>query len=223
MRQGLWEVYEVYKQVKKLLTGVSNYYTNKIKEHGAIAEGVDWNGEQSQIQRFEQLCKVIDVDAEFTINDVGCGYGALYDYIAEKHACFKYCGVDISEEMILAARKQVTQINASFVAGNMPETAADYCIASGIFNVKLNYANPDWLDYIIKSLDILNDYSSKGFSFNCLTAYSDEHKKRDYLYYADPCFLFDYCKRNYSKQVALLHDYGLWEFTILVRKEKQHE
>ncbi|MFX7953370.1 class I SAM-dependent methyltransferase, partial [Acinetobacter baumannii] len=58
-----------------------------------------------------------------------------------------------------------------------------------------------------------------GFSFNCLTSYSDEDRKRDYLYYADPCQLFDLCKRRYSRQVALLHDYGLYEFTILVRKD----
>ena len=39
------------------------------------------------------------------------------------------------------------------------------------------------------------------------------------LYYADPCRLFDLCKRRYAKNVALLHDYGLYEFTILVRKQ----
>ena len=33
------------------------------------------------------------------------------------------------------------------------------------------------------------------------------------LYYADPRAFFDLCKRHYSKQVALLHDYGLYEFT----------
>ena len=38
------------------------------------------------------------------------------------------------------------------------------------------------------------------------------------LYYGDPCFFFDHCKTRYSKQVGLLHDYGLYEFTILVRK-----
>ena len=38
------------------------------------------------------------------------------------------------------------------------------------------------------------------------------------LYYADPCELFDRCKRRYSRNVALLHDYDLYEFTILVRK-----
>ncbi|REM56201.1 class I SAM-dependent methyltransferase, partial [Mycobacterium tuberculosis] len=49
-------------------------------------------------------------------------------------------------------------------------------------------------------------------------SYSDASKMRDDLYYADPCALFDLCKRRYSKSVALLHDYGLYEFTILVRK-----
>ena len=42
---------------------------------------------------------------------------------------------------------------------------------------------------------------------------------RDYLYYAAPCMLFDTCKRRYSLNVALQNDYGLYEFTILVRKK----
>jgi len=41
---------------------------------------------------------------------------------------------------------------------------------------------------------------------------------RDDLYYADPCLLFTYCKTRYSRNVALLHDYGLHEFTLFVRK-----
>ena len=61
----------------------------------------------------------------------------------------------------------------------------------------------------------------KGFSFNCLAIYSDENYKKNYLYYADPCFLFDYCKRNFSKNIALLYDYFLYEFTTLVRKEEE--
>jgi hypothetical protein len=31
--------------------------------------------------------------------------------------------------------------------------------------------------------------------------------------------LFDLCKRRYSKHVALYHDYGLYEFTVVVRRE----
>ncbi len=68
-------------------------------------------------------------------------------------------------------------------------------------------------------LDVLDRTSRSGFAFNCLTSYSDADKMREYLYYADPCALFDLCKRRYSRNVALLHDYGLYEFTILVRKQ----
>jgi hypothetical protein len=40
---------------------------------------------------------------------------------------------------------------------------------------------------------------------------------RDYLYYPDPCRVFDYCKTHIAREVALLHDYGLFAFTIIVR------
>lgn len=58
----------------------------------------------------------------------------------------------------------------------------------------------------------------QGFSFNCLTSYSDKEKMRPDLYYADPSKIFDLCKRRYSRNVAVLHDYGLYEFTVIVRK-----
>lgn len=80
-------------------------------------------------------------------------------------------------------------------------------------------SDAEWFNYLQETLDSLDRFSRRGFSFNCLTSYSDEDRKRDYLYYADPCQLFDLCKRRYSRQVALLHDYGLYEFTILVRKD----
>jgi len=91
-------------------------------------------------------------------------------------------------------------------------------LASGIFNVRLGRSDAEWFDYLQTTLDVLDRTSSLGFAFNCLTSYSDEDKKRDYLYYADPCRLFDLCKRRYSRHVVLLHDYGLYEFTILVKK-----
>jgi hypothetical protein len=69
-----------------------------------------------------------------------------------------------------------------------------------------------------ETLDALDRTSRSGFAFNCLTSYSDADKMRDYLYYADPCALFDLCKKRYSRNVAILHDYDLYEFTILVRK-----
>ena len=96
---------------------------------------------------------------------------------------------------------------------------SDYAVASGIFNVRLGRADADWKAYLTDSLDTLDRTSDKGFAFNCLTSYSDADKMRGYLYYADPCEIFDLCKRRYSRNVALLHDYDLYEFTILVTKK----
>ena len=90
---------------------------------------------------------------------------------------------------------------------------------SGIFNIRLEYSYDEWTGYVIKTLQKMNSLSSKGFAFNMLTSYSDAPYMKPHLYYADPCYYFDYCKRHFSRNVALLHDYNLYDFTILVRKQ----
>lgn len=203
-----------------LLYDVATYYAEKLAEHGDTPRGVDWNGEESQMVRFSQLCKIIDPKTpNFSLNDLGCGYGALLDYLRGNYANCTYLGVDVSQEMIkVAEQRHATADQTRFITSAEPDEVADYGLASGIFNVRLGRSDAEWFDYLQATLDVLDRTSSLGFAFNCLTSYSDEEKKRDYLYYADPCRLFDLCKRRYSRQVALLHDYDLYEFTILVRK-----
>jgi cyclopropane fatty-acyl-phospholipid synthase-like methyltransferase len=93
------------KNKKTLLTEISEYYSSKLEEHGETPRGVDWNGEESQMQRFEQLCKIIDTENQFSINDIGCGYGALYDFLVNKYDQLSYLGIDVSEGMIRAAER----------------------------------------------------------------------------------------------------------------------
>jgi len=203
-----------------ILAEVADYYSAKLAEHGATPRGVDWNGKESQILRFEQLTKIIQQSRDFSLNDLGCGYGALFDHLQSKYQNFTYTGYDVSNDMILAAQAQhASGPNAKFIATMAPPEKADYGIASGIFNVRLGCSDTEWWNYFEATLDMLDRTSQYCFAFNCLTSYSDTDKMRDYLYYADPCALFDLCKRRYSRHVALLHDYGLYEFTILVRKE----
>jgi len=203
----------------ELLAKVAQYYTSKLAEFGETPQGVDWNGEDSQILRFEQLCKIIGNVHSFSINDLGCGYGALFDFLSSRYQDLSYWGNDVSDSMISTAENRFKeQPKASFTCSSAPSKVADFGIASGIFNVRMSRSDAQWQSYIESTLDVLNQTSKLGFAFNCLTSYSDSDKMRDYLYYADPCRLFDLCKRRYSRNVALLHDYGLYEFTILVRK-----
>lgn len=202
-----------------LLNNVGQYYTEKLLQHGATPAGVDWNGRESQELRFTQLIRILDVAQRFSINDIGCGFGALIGYLEHVGARYEYSGFDISEAMIQQAKNIYgARPYCTFHVSAECDKVADYSVASGIFNVKLDVDDKTWVAYILETLGKLDKMSLKGFSFNCLTKYSDPGYMRNNLFYGDPCFFFDYCKRHFSRQVALLHDYGLYEFTILVRK-----
>jgi len=201
------------------LADVERYYSGKIAMHGATPVGVDWNGPDSQELRFVQLLKLCDAATPCSINDLGCGYGQLYSYLLREQFDCDYLGTDISGPMIEAAKElHAGSGRARFVQGILPERVADFSLASGIFNVRQQTPDETWRAWIWRMLELLDASSSRGFAFNCLTKYSDRERMRVNLYYADPLQLFDHCKSKFSRNVALLHDYGLFEFTILVRK-----
>lgn len=203
----------------RIINDVSAYYTDKVVRFGDTPQGVDWNGIESQYIRFAQLSHVIDPTSPFSMLDYGCGYGAYYTYLKENGYDCSYYGYDISEEMVKKAIEKFGSDAKTQWHTELPSNEKhDYTTASGIFNVMLNSNKDEWEEYVLDTLNRMNDHSQKGFSFNMLTKYSDAPYMKDYLYYADPSLIFDYCKRNFSKHVALLHDYPLYEFTILVRK-----
>ena len=202
-----------------ILSRMQHYYDEKIQLHGCNALGVGWNSFESQQMRFDQLLKVIDGTGPFSINDFGCGYGALADYLREEQYSFRYCGFDVSSQMIASAEGlHANTPQVSFVSSGRALTIADYTVASGIFNLRSDTPMPEWEGYIRETIGTFDILSKKGFAFNILTSYSDCQLMRPDLYYADPCVWFDYCKTRFSRAVALLHDYPLYEFTILVRK-----
>jgi hypothetical protein len=106
--------------------------------------------------------------------------------------------------------------SGEWILGSKLTAEADYSFASGIFNVRLQESEDAWRAHIEQTLDELNNYSRRGFAFNLLTTYVDY--REPHLHYGDPCSFFDLCKRRYSSKVALLHDYPLYEWTMLVRK-----
>lgn len=201
-----------------IVAQVERYYTGRLRQHGATPAGVDWNSEQSQLLRFAQLMKVAPEGEAFSLLDYGCGYGALFQHLREQGRQVSYLGFDVSAEMAEQGRQLHGAAGARFVSDAAAVEPADYAVASGIFNVRLEVGLEPWKAYVEETIDKLNALSTRGFAFNVLTGYADPEKMRPDLYYADPLALFDRCKRRYSRFVSLLHDYPLYEFTILVRK-----
>jgi SAM-dependent methyltransferase len=201
------------------LDHVKSYFDKRIREHGASPRGSDWNSETSQNIRFDQLLRVVESQA-FSLLDYGCGYGALADYLVSRGFHADYYGYDILESAIETARQaHQGKPRRSFFTEKTQLPVCDYTVASGIFNFRGEQSFEEWTEYVLGVLNEFNQLSLHGFSSNFLTKYSDAEKMRADLYYADPLFLFDYCKRNFSRNVALLHDYRLYDFTLLIRKD----
>jgi len=201
---------------------MNQYYKKTLLEEKTASRMVGWKDDRAQMIRFRQLFKLVDDVSKFEIADLGCGMGAFCDYLNEIGCKFRYTGYDLSEEMLELAGQTMRVSGASVLLSLISETkeigSHEYIVASGIFNMKQNVDSSSWLEYVIEQLNIIDKKSSKGFAFNMLTSYSDKEFMRDDLYYADPCLLFDYCKKNYSRNVSLLHDYDEYDFTILVKK-----
>src|SRR5688572_15785742 len=128
-----------------IVNKVEEYYKEKLLMHGPIPQGVDWKDLESQSVRFAVLRKLfLEEKSFFSLADLGCGYGAFYDFLQEMDGVnLTYYGYDIAVEMIDQAIKQhALSMNTRFIhlqKDMLNIQPADYFIASGIFNVKLAF------------------------------------------------------------------------------------
>jgi SAM-dependent methyltransferase len=205
-----------------VLQGLAELYAGGLREHGTASRSVGWKDEGSQRLRFHKLAELVEEDAAragFTVNDLGCGYGAMFRYLDERFGAglVRWRGYDISEEMLRAAREYAADPRVELVKSPRVLERADYSFVSGTFNVKLGADDDAWRSHVTDTLLHLRDMSARGFAFNLLSTYVDWRAEN--LFYGDPLYFFDFCKRNVSPRVSLLHDYPLYEWTLLVRME----
>ena len=201
------------------LSKIEKLYSENFDKFGIDSKSVGWNSPESQQLRFEKLMSVAAdlLNKEFSINELGCGYGQLFKYCeANNYRLSQFNGYDISEKMLDAARKYINSDKANYYKESKIFTKADYTITSGIFNVKFEKQKSNWENYIKDTLVNMFENSTIGISFNLLTKYVDFESEN--LYYADPAFYFDFCKKELSRYVNLIHDYKLFEWTIVVKR-----
>jgi SAM-dependent methyltransferase len=212
----------ILKRAPEILAPIAVAYGLRLKECGHHPRGVYWKTHEGQKLRFEILLGIVDprfdAGGGVRINDLGCGYGALFDLLKVMPAMLngQYHGYDISEEMVETARGRIQDPRASFEQSMVANKKADYSLVSGTFNMKMDSDPAYWLDYTKESLVHLWRATERGLAFNMLSIY-DKHKQSG-LYYADPGHFFDFCMKNLSRNVTLMHDYPLMEWTIFVHR-----
>ncbi|SFU99860.1 Methyltransferase domain-containing protein [Polaromonas sp. YR568] len=204
-----------------LYAGIDRYYTHKVNVHGATPLGVDWPSHSTQELRFEQLLRVCDMAAPFSLNDIGCGYGALLAFLArqKKRTRIDYLGVDLSASMVAHARRLWHEHpETEFVAAKASPRVADYSVASGIFNVKLSQPLALWETFVEETLADMHKSSRKGFAVNFLAPPAGDNKSPPELYRTAPERWQRHCEQSFGARVEVLHAGGLQdEYTLLVR------
>ncbi len=203
------------------LDKIKDLYSSSLKEKGVDSASVGWNSPESQALRFEKLTSIIvERDNAVSVNDYGCGYGAHAEYLEKVSGIriAEYNGYDLSDKMLSAARSHLSWFEGkqNLINSSVVTTQADYSFVSGTFNVRFDADEKTWCAFIEEKLHEIHNFSRHGFAFNLLSTYVDW--KEPHLYYGDPCYWFDFCKCKFSKKVSLLHDYPLYEWTILVKK-----
>jgi SAM-dependent methyltransferase len=199
---------------------VDRYYTDRLGRFGATPMGVGWTCVPTQELRFVQLAKLFDFAAGFSVNDVGCGYGALLAYLRRRHkkASIDYLGLDLSQAMVDEARRKWNAVSGvQFALPGASYRRADYCVASGVFNIKLGHGRAAWEALVAETLEQMYDRCARGVAVNFL-AQDDTLDDLPEHYRCAPA-LWEAHARQLGATVELLEGYGLPEFTLLLRRQ----
>ncbi|MCK5297198.1 MAG: hypothetical protein KAJ75_09945 [Alphaproteobacteria bacterium] len=213
---------EVEEKTRNILMEIASTYEWTFGLYGTSAKSVLWTSESGQKARFKLLCKIFSHHDKWhgnvSINDFGCAYGALFDFLKKKRIMrnSRYHGYDICHRTLKEAQKQFhNDTRTEFTLSPKATKTADYSIASGAFGLKLDTDNEVWKAYVQETLKKLAAKTRKGLAFNILSYHSK--KKKDSLYYADPDEYMAFCKKELSSNVSLVHHFIKHEWTILVR------
>lgn len=206
--------------VAVMLAPVAVRFDEAIEAAGTSPRGVLHHDPELHRLSFERLTAVLGpeaADGGLSVNDLGCGYGALFDFLKDGPALVggRYIGYDISREMVEAARAAIRDPRAHFLQSHRATETADYSIVAGAYNLCLAADANAWLDLVKESVRSLARMTRRGLAFNMLSCHYPQRSPG--LYYADPAAMADFCLREVGANVVLLHDYSPLEWTIHVK------
>ena len=192
-----------------------------MKTYGSEPKAAAWRDRERQLRRFQifsGLFEIVSADTGFSVNDLGCGYGAMFEAYRDLPA-FKnahYYGYDISTGMLDEARANISDSRAVWIHSHEATHDADFSFISGTYNLNLNADVDLWRQYVEENLLQLWSKTRVALGFNMLSAHAPKRQKT--LYYADPDHFLAFCRTHMSNQVRLVDRLAPEEFVIFVMR-----
>ncbi|RJQ49619.1 MAG: class I SAM-dependent methyltransferase [Nitrospiraceae bacterium] len=195
---------------------VISYFTKTLRMHGDRAEAVGWTS-VGQHRRFEGLLEIAGSINGKKILDYGCGKGDFYQFLKARNIAVEYTGLDINAGLIELAKQKFPECKFRVfdIEQDILHEDFDYIFLCGVFNLKVERL----LETVQNTLIKLFHHCRKGLAFNGLSAHNP---KKDFeINYFFPEDIIAFALRNLSPYAALRHDRMLYDFTLLVSKDKE--
>ena len=201
---------------------IVEHYERSLREHGATPAGVDWPNGQDLATRFAVLIEPLAEAGERPeLLDVGCGPGLLLDFLSAIGAAdrVRYHGIDLSTQMVDAARRRWPKHEFScrdIIAAPLPEQCVDVVIMNGVLTERVGLDAATITALAETLVAAAFRVARVAIAFNVMNAHVDW--QRDDLFHWPFDVLADFLCRSVSRHYELRADYGLYEYTCIVRR-----
>ena len=208
----------IYKLLNKQ---ISNIYNKRFDNYNNTPKGVFWNSKLSQDLRLniilDKILKNSNGD-EFSIADVGCGYGRLYEIIKERNLNGKiqYYGFDINHKFIQFCKNKKDFKNVEFAKRTNPNKNTDFIVMSGTYNLAPINNISLWENYIMKNLLSNWKLVNKAMIFNCLI--KEKKQINQALYYTELSWIKRICEDKFGKIQVFRNQLLKDDVTIVIKK-----
>ncbi|MCB9851421.1 MAG: class I SAM-dependent methyltransferase [Phycisphaerales bacterium] len=197
------------------LERVAAHFDGLVAKFGEDHRALDYGSRSSQTLRFDVLAHGLPL-AGRRVLDVGCGMADLAGYLHEREIEAEYAGVDISREMIAAAKRKYPGVNVrvgNILSDSEPVTC-DVAIANGIFYLLGEEAEAIMYATVARMFEL----AEEAIAFTSLSTWAAD--RVDGEYHADPSVVLAYC-RSLTPYVTLRHDYLAHDFAVFLYKRAQ--
>lgn len=197
---------------------IQSYYESNLGASSEHYKILGWENRQSQLIRFSILLKNVSLENK-SLLDFGCGMADLYAFLlTHGNTQFDYTGVDISEKIILEAKKIYPGL--SLFAADLTEEALfencsfDVLYSSGIFNLKIE----DNMSFFKDTFGVFFSLAGKTIVFNLLSDKSED--KEETFHYFSRNEIEDFLRTWPLASIEIVDDYLTNDFTVICEKVK---
>ena len=205
---------------------IIKHYEECLNKYGDTHLGVDWPKKEDVDVRYNIMLGLIKMRQKLTSSatllDFGCGAAHLYDYMQRMNLNnISYSGLDISRKFIDLSKKKHpgNKFYCLDILKNQKSLPSfDYIIMNGVFTEKVDLNFDQMFGYLKEMLKVVFEKANIGVAFNVMST-AVEWERED-LFHLSKDQLVNFLIKDLTRNFVIRNDYGLYEYTIYIYKEK---